>query len=375
MNKLMKLKISLGFWLSLSYFVGGVVTIASAQDKALIIKAPAQTKAQQETTKQNKPKTIVKKKIAPVVIPPEKKIEPIVEKTVDKPIEKSEPVAESIEVWQPSSARGLKKKLLISAFSIAKINQVSDLDNPAQGFPLEIQKRLQQNHLVLGRYTPESLLSDAQQIEPSRGMILQVAGQYDSQFVITGHIQHAEEKVDEKLFGLWNKHKRTLEVEVVIHEGQSGLALKRKKFTAWAADDKQIGRDKTFAGASFAETSFGKVIVHVIAQASEWIAAELENLPMMTRVVKVEGGQIFLDAGSSSFISAGDVGTLVAESESLPLIGMRAVQPTLTIIGKPSQDLGLIKIQATQTNFSEAKLAKDIKPDSVKVGQWVRFEK
>jgi hypothetical protein len=345
----------------------------SAQDKKLIIKVPSEAAPPQEKAKTAKPKTTAKTTPKKVTKPVEKVAEKLPEPVVEKTVEKEVPV-EPIEVWQPSSARGMKKKILMSAFSIAKPNQVVDIDDPAQGFPLEILKRLQQNRLVLPRFTPDSLLSDANQTEPTTAMIRQVAGQYDSQYIVIGHIHHADEKVEPKLFGLWSKHKRTLEVEVSIYEGQTGVVLKRKMFTAWAADDTKIGRDKAFSSAGFEATSFGKIITHVIAQATDWIAQEMEELPLMARVVKVDGATIVLDAGSSSFISAGEVGTLVAESDTLPVMGLRAVQHTSTTIGSPTQELGLIKIQSTQTSFSEAKLAKEIKADAVKVGQWVRFD-
>lgn len=345
----------------------------SAQDKKLIIKVPSETAPTQEKAKTAKPKTTPKTTPKKSAKPVEKVTDKLPEPVVEKPLEKEVP-AESVEVWQTSSARGLKKKLLMSAFTIAKANQVADIDDPAQGFPLEMLKRLQQNRLVLPRFTPDSLLMDAQQTEPTAAMIRQVAGQYDSQYIAVGYIRHADEKVESKLLGFWRNHKRTLELEIVLYEGQSGVALKRKMFTAWAADDTKIGRDKAFASAGFEATSFGKIITHVIAQASDWIAQELEALPMMTRVLKVDGTTIVLDAGSSSFISPGDIGTLVAESDSLPVMGLRAVQHTSTTIGNPTQELGLIKIQSTQTSFSEAKLAKEVKADAVKVGQWVRFD-
>lgn len=343
-------------------------TSVSAQDPKLVFKIPS-TPPVQAKPKPAKVKAVPKKIVKPEQKIVEKPVEPVVEKVVEKEV-----AVEPVEVWQPSSARGLKKKILISAFSIAKTNQVVDIADPAQGFPLEVFKRLQQNRLVLPRFTPESLLSDAQQTEPQASMIRQVAGQYDSQYIVIGHIRHADKKVEPKLLGLWHTNKRTLELEIVIYEGQSGVALKRQMFSAWAEDDTKIGRDKAFASAGFEATSFGKVIGNVITQASDWIAEELETMPMMTRVLKVDGATILLDAGSSSFMSAGDVGTLIAESESLPVMAIRAVQHSSTMIGSPIQELGLIKIHSTQSTFSEAKLAKEMKADAVKVGQWVRFE-
>jgi TolB-like protein len=360
----MKLLLSLGF---LSAFF--LTSLVSAQDKKLIIKVPHSSAQVQEKSKTSKSKTAAKKVEKPLEKVLEKPLEPVVE----KPVEKVE-VAEPMEVWQMSSARGLKKKILFSAFSIAKPNQVVDIDDPAQGFPNEILKHLQQHRLVLPRFTPDSLLTQAQQTEVSPSMIRQVAGQYDSQYIVTGHIRHADEKVEPKMFGLWNKHKRTLEIEVVIYEGQSGVALSRKMFTGWAADDIKIGRDKAFASAGFEVSSFGKVIRYVILQASDWIAQEVETYPLLARIIKVENDHIIFDAGSSSFISSGDVGVLIAESDSLPVMALRSVQHNANILGSSNQTLGLVKVQSTQTTFAQAQLARDVKRDAVKVGQWVRFE-
>jgi hypothetical protein len=270
--------------------------------------------------------------------------------------------------------RPFKKKILATAFAINKLGQVADIDNMEQGFPIELLRKLDQTHQFLIRSSP-NLLSFSNQLEsPSLRLVKQVAAENDSQFVISGEIRNAGIRTENKYWGLWKTNKRHIEIEFSVFDGMSGALLAKHTVVKQAEDKAIVGLDKPFGSAVFYATTYGKAISEILDESAKLITKDLESHGVLAKILKIENGQIVIDAGRSSEILAGDLATVEVVNNELPTMGLHSMQSKPLEYGLPHASLGKIAIIQAQQLFSIGELSAEVKPDDVKVGDFVRFD-
>ena len=270
--------------------------------------------------------------------------------------------------------RPFKKKILATAFAINKLRQVADIDNIEQGFPKELLRKLDQSHKFLIRSSP-NLLSFSNQVEnPSLRLVKQVAAENDSQFVISGEIRNAGIRIENKFWGLWKTNKRQIEIEFSVFDGMSGALLAKHIVVKQAEDKAIVGLDKPFGSAAFYATTYGKAINEILDESAKLIAKDLESHGVLAKILKIENGQIIIDAGKSSQILAGDLATVEAVSNELPTMGLNSAQSKPLEYGMTHTSVGKIAIIQAQQLFSIGELSAEVKLDDVKVGDFVRFD-
>ncbi len=273
-----------------------------------------------------------------------------------------------------SAERLFKKKILATAFAINKLGQVADIDNIEQGFPRELLRKLDQSHKFLTR-SSANLLSFSMQIEnPSLRLVKQVAAENDSQFVISGEIRNAGIRTENKYWGLWKTNKRHIEIELAVYDGLSGALLAKHNVFKQAEDNAVVGLDKPFGSAAFYATSYGKAINELLEDSAKLIAKDLESHPILAKILKIANGQIVIDAGKSSEILAGDLATVEAVNNELPTMSLNSSPSKPLEYGLAHTSVGKIAIIQAQALFSIGELSVDVKPEDVKVGDFVRFE-
>lgn len=268
----------------------------------------------------------------------------------------------------------IKKKILATAFAVNKPVQVQDIDDIAQGFPRELLRRLENSKEFLTRSSPNLLSFTLQQENPSVALVRQVANEHDSQFIITGEIRNAGLHIEKKFFGLWTTRKRHLEIELAVYDGLSGVLLARHTLQKQADDIGQVGREQVFGSAAFFAGSYGKVINVVLEEAAQLVLQDLQALPVMAKILKIANGQAVLDAGAASAISAGDLASVVITANTLPAVGLKALQAAPPVLGAAQSSLGKLAIIQVQQSFAIAELSPEMKADEVKVGDFVRFD-
>ena len=107
-------------------------------------------------------------------------------------------------------------------------------------------------------------------------------------------------------------------------------------------------RQITFGGDAFDKTVLGQATRQAIERAVAEIVASAQVVPWTGRVVDVAGEQVFLNAGSTSGLKAGDrfaISTVVRELTD-PATGLS--------LGVIEQKLGEVRVVSTQDNFSIA---------------------
>lgn len=273
-----------------------------------------------------------------------------------------------------SVERPFKKKILATAFAIHKMGQVSDIDNIEQGFPKELLRKLDQSEKFLIRSSPHLLSFSSQPEIPSLKMVKQVAAENDSQFVISGEIRNAGIGIENRFWGLWKTNKRHIEIELAVYDGMSGVLLAKHNVFKQAQDKASVGLDKPFGSAVFYATTYGKAINELLDESVQLIVKDLEPRAVMAKILKIDNGQIVIDAGKSSEILAGDLATVIVLNNELPTMGLHSSQSIPVAYGLQQTSVGKIAIIQAQALFSVGELSTEVKPEDVKVGDFVRFD-
>ncbi|MFZ6748277.1 flagella assembly protein FlgT middle domain-containing protein [Undibacterium sp. Ren11W] len=266
-----------------------------------------------------------------------------------------------------------RKKILATAFAVSRLGQVQDIEDIAHGFPRELLLRLEKTDLFLTRNSPSLLAFTMQSETPSINLVKQVAAEFDSQFIIAGEIRNAGVQIDKKYLGLWETRTRHMEIEIAIYDGISGAMLSRHNLHTQAADQANVGRDRPFGSAAFYATSYGQAIDTILNHASVLVEHDLQQLPILARILKAGKGQIVIDVGATSAVALGDSATVLVGNNELPTLGLRSHQPLLVAYGLPQTNVGKAAVIQVQNNFSIAELASDVKEGEVKAGDFVRF--
>lgn len=276
---------------------------------------------------------------------------------------------------QSSSAeRFFKKKILATAFVVSKLGQVTDVDNIEQGFPKELLRKLELSHKFLIRRSTNLLSFSTQTENPSLRLVKQVAAENDSQFVISGEIRNAGIRTESKYWGMWKTDKRHIEIELAVYDGLSGALLAKHTVFKQAEDKATVGLDKPFGSAVFYATSYGKAINELLDESAQLIAKDLESHAVLAKILKIANGQIVIDAGKSSEILAGDLATVEVANNELPTMSLNSSPSKPLEYGLVRTNIGKIAIIQAQTLFSVGELSAEVKPEDVKVGDFVRFE-
>jgi hypothetical protein len=272
-------------------------------------------------------------------------------------------------------AHVFKKKILAPAFTVSRLGQVQDIEDIAHGFPRELLLRLEKSGAFLVRSSPDLLSFTLQTETPGVNLIKQVAAEFDSQFIISGEIRNAGVQVDKKFMGLWETRTRHMEIELAIYDGVSGALLIRHNLHKQAADQANIGRDRPFGSAAFYATTYGQAINAILDESAALIVSDLQQLPVLARILKLNKDQVIFDVGATSALAVGDVARLIVANNELPALGLRSHQPQIVTYGAPHFDLGKVEVVQVQNLFAVGQLSDDIPPGQVKVGDFVRFDK
>ncbi|GGC99532.1 flagella assembly protein FlgT middle domain-containing protein [Undibacterium terreum] len=288
------------------------------------------------------------------------------------------PATSEVEVMpiapmEPEEAKPLlplyKKKLVTSAFNIDEPAQVADINDIARGFPRELAERLQRSGKFLVRKADTFLGSGMRGDTPSLKMIRQMADANDSQLVVSGTVRSAEASVEKKYLGLWNTDQRDIEIDLVIYDGATGSQIAEHRVEKRVKKDVLVGREKSFGSKNFFSTSLGKAIDTMLDQLVEEVDVDLTDVPLSAKVLRVNNGQIILDAGASSAIAAGDVLAVYRLKNEMPITTAQQA-----IFGTTETRVGTVSIAQVQPLFSIGELSVEARASGIRAGDIVRAE-
>jgi curli biogenesis system outer membrane secretion channel CsgG len=120
----------------------------------------------------------------------------------------------------------------------------------------------------------------------------------------------------------------------------------------------------TFGGDAFNKTLLGQATREAIAQGVLFISRSMERVPWTGRIVEVAGDQVYINAGTSTGLKAGDVFTVTAVVRELTDPDSGA------LLGIVENTLGEIEVVNVQEKFSVATMKT---PFQVKRGDLVKL--
>ncbi|MFA5241679.1 MAG: flagella assembly protein FlgT middle domain-containing protein [Sulfuricella sp.] len=306
--------------------------------------------------------------------------------------------ASSAAPGDDTQPRTFWKTVAVTRFQVANSLQVDDIVNIWDGYPREFLRRLEAGGNIVARYSTASPYSDPRNINPdspaSRELIHRIAEQNGSQIVISGLILDAAVS-DESLrpyfgwqgnetgrrfeLGLpWNSvvagvrpvaTERRLEVEIFLHDGQTGALLKRHRNSVEISGRAAVGRDKAFASAAFFDTAFGQAVEQLLNTQTGLIGEDLAGLPFMANIVRIEDGKVFIDAGSLSALRPGDKLKVYHRNPAAPVES--AATAALGIQESPVATLTLDQVHPL---YAVGELADGAFKSRVRVGDTARAE-
>ncbi len=267
-----------------------------------------------------------------------------------------------------SRIHSVKKKVAFVQFDAVNTAQWPDMRDIYSELPKDILNRLETSGGILAQYVNGVLPRNSEASQ--RDIVMQIAKKTGSQFVVSGLILDAGKHVDEGFIeSIIGAEKRLFKVEIVMHDGLTGAKLASHSFEALIDNSIDSGVSKHFGGRAFFSTESGHALNSLIDIATKDVRAVLSCVPFAAQVVRVEGNNVYLDAGAVSMLKVGDQLIIYSSEFNLPVVTLGGAM--LGMSEHPSSTVTLVK---TQPLFSIGELKDDAKKLGVKPGSFARFE-
>lgn len=277
-----------------------------------------------------------------------------------------------------------RKKIAVTQFYVANPQQVQDIDNIWNGYPLTLLRRIEESGQFLPVQTSAgstlgqlALPLDRAQ---NRETVRLLADRSGAQFVLSGIVYDAG---TDQPGGILPKivpsamlpklqsddlGTRRIEVEIFLHDGISGALISHFRAQEFASGTDPVGRDKPFGSAAFFATGFGNAVARLLDRQTQFIANELGRLPFNARIVRIEGNRLFFDAGATSGLASGDkflLYTLSSIADAMELSSNR-------LLGVAEKPAATLTIKQVQPLFSVGE--SDVRNQKLQIGDMIRFD-
>lgn len=265
----------------------------------------------------------------------------------------------------------LRKKVAVTAFPMLRTAQARgrEVNFLEQGVARELGRRLSRHALYrVAEVTPLhpfSGLDDGQALDGTAidpADIVAIGEQHGAQAVVTGIIRDVGVRhgnhyafatpLGEKPFTT-DDDERAFELELLIYDAVSGGLLASRSFRDQV--DGEVGLDvdaPSGLSRSFLTSDYGRVIDRLLRHAALTVDFSLACQPFMARVVRVEGDDVYLDAGSTANIAKGSrFEALITTRDAF-----RAGGGTSTLVETPA---GILTVVKNAAGFSIGRLKVD----------------
>ena len=286
-----------------------------------------------------------------------------------------------LAVWSDKQmcASGYRKKILATAFPVMNADQisVSESQDLYGGIPREIVNQLQESGDFIGRNNTNTVLYERPDLAPeilpnsnyTGSSILNLARQKDAQFILSGVIRDFKIESGEYVrgSGVFSEIKsmlrdmvgrRSIGVDVFVHDGFSGALLFQHRYTDSVVGDVALPAGYTVGSQRFHDTPVGFKVETLVHQASDDIRQFLSCFPFASRVTQVEGNTIVIAAGAQDKVKPGDQFKLY---------------PAAGGLGSAISNVeGLLTITDVAANSAQGNLDNNAQTWSVRPGDWVK---
>lgn len=223
------------------------------------------------------------------------------------------------------TASGLRKRVAVTGFPIVYPEQarIGRIDDAGEVLPQLLQAGLRKtgNVQVFGA-TTQRLYGDLvnaptqQKFNNRLTNVMQVARELGVQFVVAGVIRDlgvsdpeawGSSMVDrlQRGIGAANQNRRFV-ADMIIYDGFSGSPVYQERFATEAHWNAGPGSSDGFGSAGFQETRYGQAVGALLQDMTAAVGKALACQPFITRVTRVDGDSVTLDAGATAGLRPGD---------------------------------------------------------------------
>lgn len=276
------------------------------------------------------------------------------------------------------SQHSLRRRVITAYFNVDRPAEASDLDALGIRLPHELAMRLPRiddsvSARDAGNVTvmPSGYLTDP---ALAAAGVRQLAQSSDSQFVVAGRVLSTavtDRSVRPTLFesskqsqqGLYYngplsaltggalKYRATarqFDMELWIYDGLTGTLLANQRLSTVAKGDVLPYEPIPFATAEFWKTDYGRKVDELLQQSAVEVVSTINSIPFSARVLRVDKGRVYLDAGGMDGIRVGDKLLLyrpnAANSLQVPVSGR--------LLGVPETLIGDVSVVQVQPNLA-----------------------
>ncbi|WP_035055890.1 flagella assembly protein FlgT middle domain-containing protein [Andreprevotia chitinilytica] len=295
------------------------------------------------------------------------------------------------------AAASYRRRALISPFWLSQPSQANDLSQANDGLKQLLVDRLGNTGRFLAVSAPNELpfapvigIADPQ-LQPDQ--VRQLARRYGVQFVVGGIVRDLstegetyrpaygqEVRPGERKLGLglplWNwlgvgikamPSARNVDIELYLFDGVSGALVTRHRAQQVASGDVLGRQGQPVNSASFVNSGIGHTITATLDQLAAQLASDVSCIPFSSRITRVEGRRVYLDAGALAGLAPGD---------KLQLYRLRNGQSVESGNGDTAQRLGMVEDLAGSLSILQVQpLFAIAQPDGgqAEVGDFARF--
>lgn len=291
-----------------------------------------------------------------------------------------------------------RRKVLLTHFYVQQPSQTNDMLRVPEGMQAYLARQL----LDTGHYLPQQAAYQAafqfnpRFVEPQQmpERVHELAQRYGAQFVVGGILRDAGSSGQQLQLGVGNdvregESKRILnvpgisftqlglkttatdrrfDVEVFVYDGISGALLARQMLPGQASGEVLQREGTEFGSPRFFATDYGRMVQGQLQKVGQLLDDAVACLPVTARVVRVDGRQVYFDAGAEVGIRPGDrLQVYRLRPDSLPVQSVAA--PMGSTLGTPELRTGTLKVTSVQPLFSAGVLDGVVTP-----GDYVRIE-
>ncbi|MBD9355258.1 flagella assembly protein FlgT middle domain-containing protein [Methylomonas albis] len=220
-----------------------------------------------------------------------------------------------------------RKKIVATGFPVMNSDQISGTESQDlySGIPREINNHLMETGDFIGRNLTNISLYSRPDTAPEirfaestgEAVIQNIAKQQNAQFVLSGVIRDFRVESTEYVRGSGALAdlksmvrdfvgRRSVGIDVYVHDGFSGALLFQHRYTESIVGDVSLPNGYTVGSERFNDTPAGHTISEIIHQASEDIHKLFGCYPFTTRVIQAGNNRIVIAAGAQDKIKIGD---------------------------------------------------------------------
>lgn len=261
--------------------------------------------------------------------------------------------------------RQYRKKIAVMQFEVMDRTDIQDLSALERLYPQRMLQLLDAQGQFSGIDATNQLFSaqDGRRFTvgdpPSRALVAHLASELGAQFMVQGVIHDLG--LTANGFGF----RRNVVMEIMVLDGLTGSVIGRHTFSDSLVGGRDLRVTTVFDDPVFQNQALGKTLQGFLQRQVQAIALDLSGLPFSARVIRSEGGSVYIDVGAVNRVQVGDVFNAYRVDHEL------SIGTASQFMGHPEKPLASFVVKIVQPLFALGEL--DETTDVLRPGDIVRL--